>query len=68
MPKEVLKMEKRLSCRDMGADCDFVACGKTVEEVMQKASEHARTDHNMNEIPKELQDKARSAIRNVKHC
>jgi predicted small metal-binding protein len=52
----------------MGADCDFVACGKTVKEVMQKAAEHARTDHNMNEIPKELQDKARSAIRDVKRC
>ena len=61
-------MEKRLSCRDVGADCDFVACGKTVEEVMQKTAEHARTDHNMNEIPKELQDKARSAIRDVKRC
>ena len=61
-------MNKKLSCRDMGADCDFTACGKTVEEVMQKAAEHGRTDHNMNEIPKELQDKARSAIRNVKRC
>jgi len=59
---------KRLSCRDMGSDCDFVACGKTEEEVLKKASEHAKTDHNMNEIPKEMVDKARSAIRNVKRC
>ena len=22
-------MEKRLGCRDVGADCDFVACGKS---------------------------------------
>jgi predicted small metal-binding protein len=61
-------MEKRLSCRDVGTDCDFVACGKTEEEVFQKASEHARTDHNMSEIPEELKEKARLAIRDVEHC
>ena len=61
-------MEKRLGCRDVGVDCDFVACGRTEEEVLQKAAEHAKTDHNMNEIPKEVFDKVRSAIRNVKSC
>jgi predicted small metal-binding protein len=61
-------MEKRLGCRDVGVDCDFVACGKTEEEVLKKAAEHAKTDHNMNEIPKELYDKVRSAIREVKSC
>ena len=61
-------MNKSLSCRDMGADCDFVACGKTEDDVMQQASEHGRTHHNMNEISKELQDKARSAIRDVESC
>ena len=61
-------MEKRLSCRDVGVDCDFVACGKTEEEIFQKAAEHAKADHNMSEIPKELYDKARAAIREVRHC
>jgi len=61
-------MEKRLSCRDVGTDCDFVACGKTEEEIFQKASEHARKDHNMSEIPEELKEKARSVIRDVEHC
>jgi predicted small metal-binding protein len=61
-------MEKRLSCRDVGADCDFVACGKTEEEIFQKTSEHARKDHNMNEISEELREKARSAIRDVERC
>ena len=61
-------MAKRLSCRDVGEDCDFVACGKTEEEIFQKASEHAKTAHNMNEIPKDLYEKARSAIRDVKKC
>jgi predicted small metal-binding protein len=61
-------MEKRLSCRDVGTDCDFVACGKTEEEIFQKASEHARKDHNMREIPEELKEMARSAIRDVERC
>ena len=61
-------MEKRLSCKDVGVDCDFVACGKTEEEILQKAAEHARAEHNMSEIPKELHDKARSAIRDVQKC
>jgi predicted small metal-binding protein len=68
MLKEVLIMEKRLSCRDVGVDCDFFACGKTEDEVMQKAADHARTSHNMSEIPKEVHEKARSAIRDVERC
>ncbi len=61
-------MKKKLTCRDVGVDCDFVACGKTEEEVFQKAKEHGRTAHNMSEIPKELYDKARAAIRDVQKC
>jgi len=61
-------MEKRLSCKDVGTDCDFVACGKTEEEIFQKAAEHAKAEHNMNEIPKELYEKARAAICDVQKC
>jgi predicted small metal-binding protein len=61
-------MEKRLSCRDVGTDCDFVACGKTEEEIFQKAALHAKEAHNMSEIPKDLYDKARAAIREVQQC
>ena len=61
-------MEKRLSCRDVGSDCDFVACAKTEDEIFEKTREHARTEHNMNEIPKDLYDKARAAIREVDRC
>ncbi len=61
-------MEKRLSCRDVGVDCDFVACGKTEEEIFQKAAEHARKEHNMSEIPKDLYEKARLAIHEVEKC
>ncbi len=61
-------MAKRLSCRDAGADCDFVACGDTEEELFQKAADHAKSDHNMNEIPQDFRDKARSVIREVQSC
>ncbi len=56
-------MAKILSCREMGAECDFVARGKTVEEVLEKAVEHGKTVHGMTEIPPDKMAKARSLIR-----
>ena len=61
-------MFKSLSCRDVGADCNFSMCAKTEEELFQKAAEHAKKDHNMSEIPKEFKEKARSVMREVQHC
>jgi predicted small metal-binding protein len=61
-------MKKRLSCRDMGAACDFTVCANTEEEVFQKAAEHGRTAHNLDEIPKEMLDKARSVMQDVRRC
>jgi len=56
-------MAKVLRCRDVGVDCDFVTSGATVEEVMQKAKEHACTDHGFAGIPPELAEKVKAAIR-----
>ncbi len=61
-------MKKSLSCKDVGSDCDFTICAKTEDEVFEKAKEHARKEHNMSEIPKDVQDKVRSAIRDVERC
>jgi predicted small metal-binding protein len=55
-------MAKTVSCRDVGADCDFVARGNNEEEIMQTLTEHARTDHHRSEIPTELAARARAAI------
>jgi predicted small metal-binding protein len=55
-------MTKILKCRDVGVDCDFVARGATVEEVMAKAKEHAGKDHGFADIPPELAEKAKAAI------
>jgi predicted small metal-binding protein len=56
-------MAKTLSCRDVGADCDFVARGNSEAEILAQVSEHARTAHKMNEIPAETLEKVRGAIR-----
>jgi predicted small metal-binding protein len=55
-------MTKVLRCRDVGVDCDFVARGATVDEVMAKAEEHACADHGFSGIPSELADKVKAAI------
>jgi predicted small metal-binding protein len=61
-------MAKSVSCRDAGADCDFSACANTEEELFEKLKDHARTDHRLTEIPKDLLDKVSSAVRDVQQC
>lgn len=56
-------MAKVLRCRDVGMDCNFVARGQTEEELLKEAAEHAQSAHNMDEIPKEVVEKVRAAIR-----
>jgi predicted small metal-binding protein len=56
-------MAKMLRCRDAGADCDFVARGDTVEEILMKAAEHGKKEHGLNDIPAELEEKMRALIR-----
>jgi predicted small metal-binding protein len=55
-------MGKVLKCGDLNPGCKFEAHGNTEDEVLQKAAEHAKTVHNMQEIPHEVLTKARSAI------
>ncbi len=55
-------MAKVLRCRDVGVDCDFVARGASVEEVMEKAKDHACSDHGFTGIPPELADRVMAAI------
>ena len=56
-------MPKTVSCRDVGADCDFVARGDSEAEVLAQVTEHARTAHKMSEISAEVKDKVVAAIR-----
>jgi len=58
-------MAKSISCRDVGMDCDFKAQAETMEELMEKCSEHAKSDHGIDEIPTELAQKVMAAVRDV---
>ena len=37
----------RLSCKESGLECDYIAEGKTEDEVLRHISEHAVSVHNM---------------------
>jgi predicted small metal-binding protein len=56
-------MAKVLRCKDVGMDCDFEVRAVTEEEILQRAAEHALTEHGMKEIPQEVVAKVRAAIR-----
>lgn len=59
-------MSKSLNCRDVGMNCDWKTQGKTEDEVMKKAGEHARVVHKMNVVTPDLERKVRGAIRDAK--
>jgi predicted small metal-binding protein len=40
-----------------------VARGETVEEILKQCAKHGREAHDMKEIPKDLEKKIRSLIR-----
>lgn len=42
------------ACRDVGMDCDFVAEGQTIEEVMAQAARHGKETHGYTD--EQLQD------------
>jgi len=56
-------MEKVLRCKDVGINCDFVARGKTVDEVLKIAAEHAKSDHDVDEVSEEYLKSWRKIIR-----
>jgi predicted small metal-binding protein len=54
---------KELRCSDVNPGCSFRAEGKDEAEVMKKATDHARKDHGMSQIPPDVAQKAQAAIR-----
>lgn len=58
-------MKKRLTCKEVGVECDVVFEGKDADEVMQKAALHAKEEHNLPEIPPMLEKKCRDAMEDV---
>jgi len=56
-------MAKVLRCNDLMPGCSFEARGASEEEVLAKAAEHAKTAHNLTEIPEGMLSQVRGAIR-----
>jgi predicted small metal-binding protein len=57
-------MSKIIECNkvDPSSGCTHVVRGKTEEEVLQNAAEHAK-EHGIREITPEMLEKVRAAIR-----
>ena len=53
---------KTLSCKAVGMNCDFQARGRTVDEVLKKASAHAIKDHGIKKVTKEYLDSWRTKV------
>jgi predicted small metal-binding protein len=58
-------MAKELSCADMGVNCDFKATGDTLQEVLQKAGEHAASAHGITDMPPEMLAQVQAKVRDV---
>jgi predicted small metal-binding protein len=54
---------KILRCADLMPGCKAVVEGKDVDEVMTKASEHAKKDHGMTAIPPGVAAKVKAALK-----
>jgi predicted small metal-binding protein len=54
---------KQLRCGDLMPGCNAVIEGKDEAEVMQKGADHARQAHGMSQIPPDVAQKVRGAIR-----
>ncbi len=56
-------MTRLLRGKEVGMDCDFEVHAETEEEILKKAAEHAKTKHNMKEVPEEIVEKVRRVLR-----
>ena len=55
-------MTKVLKCGDVVPGCTHEMRGNSEDEVLKQATEHAKTAHNMQEVPPEVLSKVRAAI------
>ncbi len=56
---------KQLSCRQAGADCDFLVRAETEAELMRIAIDHACRVHDHCEVTSEMKDKMLSATASI---
>ena len=58
-------MEKMLRCKDVGIDCSFEARGKTIDEVLKKAADHARKEHGVKRVTQDYLKSWKKLVKNV---
>jgi predicted small metal-binding protein len=51
------------ACKDVGMQCNFKANAKTEAELMEQIKDHAAKVHNLKEIPPDLAQKIKGAIK-----
>jgi len=56
---------KKVSCKDIGVDCDFTAKAEDEPELMKILEKHAREKHKMKEISADMKKKVKAHIKNV---
>ena len=56
-------MVKNFTCSDVGVNCNWSASSENVNELLSKIKEHAKEAHNFNEIPPDLYEKVKNAIK-----
>ena len=59
------KEYKQLTCRDAGAECDFLVRAETEDEVLAVAAAHGARAHGMKEVTPGLENKMKSLIKTV---
>ena len=58
-------MTKSFGCSDAGVDCNWTTTGENEEEIMKKIKEHAHNEHGFTEIPPDIAQKVKTAIKDV---
>jgi len=56
-------MTKVLKCGDVVPGCNTTIRGDSDHDVLRKAAEHSKADHQMDSIPPDVLSKVKSAIR-----
>ena len=56
---------KQFNCGDVVPGCGWVTQAEGEQEILVEISEHAREAHGMDEVPPEVADTIRAAIRDV---
>lgn len=59
-------MGKVMKCSDLVSGCSAVFRGRSEEDVIRQATEHAKTAHNVVDVPKNLRKKMLRLIRDEK--